>query len=435
MGLNTSGPISLAGTTDGQSIALELGESATAVISLNDSAVRDLGGVASGAIVMPTNFYGASSGPSLSFGSAQSTGVTGVSGTATTYDQYRDRVVLSYGKYPSQGLYAKTGTISGNTITYAAETLIWNANSSPVANLGATYRANDEVTVIFFNESSNSNRGVVTTLNVNTSGIPTRGATSGFGAGTDSITMFGGNVVGFDSDNNNSFAVYKNNSNSGYGEMQVANAGFASITMYNEVVFHSASIDYCSTTFGINGAAVVVFIDANNSNKGKARVASMTNQPSFGNVALFSDAQTEFCTVVFAGSPHYKYVVIYQTSSDNNLKARVGSVSGTGISFGTEVTIDTNYITGFSMSASWNPDDKVVVISWEDRQSSPNAGMAVLGTISGTDITFSGLAAFESGNVNYTSQVYDPDTDQTLIAFADVDASSTLKVVTANVAT
>ena len=60
MALNASGPISLGGSTAGQSINLELGQSATAQVSLNDTNVRSLAGVASGAIVMPTNFYGKS---------------------------------------------------------------------------------------------------------------------------------------------------------------------------------------------------------------------------------------------------------------------------------------------------------------------------------------------------------------------------------------
>lgn len=60
MALNGSGPISLAGSTAGQSIAVELGLSPTGAISLNDAAVRTLAGVPSGAIVMPTDFYGKS---------------------------------------------------------------------------------------------------------------------------------------------------------------------------------------------------------------------------------------------------------------------------------------------------------------------------------------------------------------------------------------
>jgi hypothetical protein len=67
MALNTSGPISLAGATAGQSIAVELGLGTTTQISLNDTSVRTLAGVASGAIIMPTNFYGKSNAFAFSF--------------------------------------------------------------------------------------------------------------------------------------------------------------------------------------------------------------------------------------------------------------------------------------------------------------------------------------------------------------------------------
>lgn len=60
MPLNSSGPISLAGSTVGQSIALELGRSATGQISINDSDVRALAGILSGQIAL-SNFYGKSS--------------------------------------------------------------------------------------------------------------------------------------------------------------------------------------------------------------------------------------------------------------------------------------------------------------------------------------------------------------------------------------
>jgi predicted ATP-grasp superfamily ATP-dependent carboligase len=62
MALNGSGQISLGGATAGQSIATELGQSPTGQISLNDTNVRSLAAVPSGAIIMPTNFYGKSVG-------------------------------------------------------------------------------------------------------------------------------------------------------------------------------------------------------------------------------------------------------------------------------------------------------------------------------------------------------------------------------------
>lgn len=60
MALNPSGPISLGGTTSGQSIAIENGNPGTTTISLNDAPVRSLAGVPSGAITMPTDFWGKS---------------------------------------------------------------------------------------------------------------------------------------------------------------------------------------------------------------------------------------------------------------------------------------------------------------------------------------------------------------------------------------
>ena len=57
MALNATGAISLAGTTAGQSIELELGGDGTTTISLNDTTVRGLAGIASGAVALG-NFYG-----------------------------------------------------------------------------------------------------------------------------------------------------------------------------------------------------------------------------------------------------------------------------------------------------------------------------------------------------------------------------------------
>lgn len=64
MALNPTGPISLGGSTSGESINLENAQPATATVSLNDAAVRGLAGPAFATpgtvIVMPTDFYGKS---------------------------------------------------------------------------------------------------------------------------------------------------------------------------------------------------------------------------------------------------------------------------------------------------------------------------------------------------------------------------------------
>ena len=64
MALNSSGAISLGGSTSGESINLENAQPATATVSLNDAAVRGLAGPSFATpgtvIVMPTDFYGKS---------------------------------------------------------------------------------------------------------------------------------------------------------------------------------------------------------------------------------------------------------------------------------------------------------------------------------------------------------------------------------------
>lgn len=62
MALNTSGVLSIGGTTVGQSINLELGKAQNATSGLADTDLRNLAGVTSGTISM-NDFYGASAGP------------------------------------------------------------------------------------------------------------------------------------------------------------------------------------------------------------------------------------------------------------------------------------------------------------------------------------------------------------------------------------
>jgi hypothetical protein len=84
MPLNPSGAISLGGPVTGQSIAVELGLSPTASISLNQTNVRTLAQVPSGTIIMPTNFYGKSASTNtqkaiFGFGGFIPSGATNVS--------------------------------------------------------------------------------------------------------------------------------------------------------------------------------------------------------------------------------------------------------------------------------------------------------------------------------------------------------------------
>ena len=143
MALNASGPISLGGSTAGQSIALELGLSATGQISLNDAAVRTLAGVASGAIVMPTDFWGKSNEP---IGSLYSWGVgsNGVIGNNTDGLDYSEPALTLGGTTWRDVWPGANGIKEDNTLWYWGPTYngtsganIFNVNKSSPVQVGA----------------------------------------------------------------------------------------------------------------------------------------------------------------------------------------------------------------------------------------------------------------------------------------------------------
>jgi hypothetical protein len=120
MALNSSGPISLAGSTAGQSIAIELGQSATGQISLNDTNVRTLAGVSSGAIIMPTNFYGKSTNFTFS---------PTISTTVTDYDLRAAAVTAGWNQTVpliATVTISATGVIGSSSTSTAA--LIWTGS-------------------------------------------------------------------------------------------------------------------------------------------------------------------------------------------------------------------------------------------------------------------------------------------------------------------
>jgi hypothetical protein len=87
MALCVSGEMSLGGSTTGRSVNLELSRSATAAICMNETDVRTLAGVPSGAISMNC-FYGKSSGPTVLgevFEGGYYTGVVNIGGGVCYY--------------------------------------------------------------------------------------------------------------------------------------------------------------------------------------------------------------------------------------------------------------------------------------------------------------------------------------------------------------
>ena len=85
MALESSGTMSIGGSTSGRSINLELGRSANATSSLGETDLRDLAGVASGAISM-SNFYGASAASNIDYYTGSEWSPAGINGPENAFN-------------------------------------------------------------------------------------------------------------------------------------------------------------------------------------------------------------------------------------------------------------------------------------------------------------------------------------------------------------
>ena len=128
---------------------------------------------------------------------------------------------------------------------------------------------------------------------------------------------------------------------------------------------------------------------------GKARVGTVSGTSiSFGSSTTFLSSTASDINPVYDPDTQ-KVVFAYRDEGDSNKgKARVGTISGTSISFGTEVTFadHTAYMFENNCAVYSTADDKVI-IGYEDGDAT--ILKTVIGTISGTCLLYTSDAADE----------------------------------------
>jgi hypothetical protein len=183
------------------------------------------------------------------------------------------------------------------------------------------------------------------------------------------------------------------------------------------VTFEAATIRESSAAFDSeNNKVVVVYADGGNSNYGTAIVGTVSGTSiSFGTAVTFtsSNIYTDGINATFDSSNN-KIVIAYQRSSQG--KAIVGTVSGTSISFGSEATYTTN--TPDYISATFDNSNNKVVISYRDTSNS-NYGTAVVGTVSGTSISFGSALVFATATTNYINSTFDSSNNKVVTVYRD----------------
>jgi len=206
----------------------------------------------------------------------------------------------------------------------------------------------------------------------------------------------------YDSNSDRVVIAYVDDANSDYGTAIVGTVSGTSISFGSAVVFESAAIYHVSATFDSNSNKVVIaYKDGGNSDYGTAVVGTVSDTSiSFGTPVVFESAGTEQTSATFDSNSN-KVVIVYRDAGNGDKgTAVIGTVSGTAISFGTAVVFEAAIVR--SPVATFDSTNNKIVIAYEDSGNSDN-GTAIVGTVSGTSISFGTAVVWESASTGSTS--------------------------------
>ena len=304
------------------------------------------------------------------------------------------KIIVNYGGVGSvAGAYAEV-TISGTTATLGTPVVF---NSSP--NQGYYYSAlaynpdQDNMLVTYYSDDKGEATAFsFTSTNVSSYvGITDQAISS---AATGKVVCKGGVSTGATAQTSPPFV------------------GAQSTITTNGYYITSA---YDSTTKN----TVFSYYDASNSGYGTARVASISGTTiTYGTPVVYDSAGNATWGVVAYDSNTNRIVIAYRGAPSYYPYAVVGTVSGTSISFGTPVAIEN--IMGTSMAISFDSSANKVVIAYRDNN---GVGKVVVGTPSGTSISFGSIVQFASSVNNATlGLAYDSTNNKTVLVYADTSA-------------
>jgi len=333
--------------------------------------------------------------------------------TSATYDSTNNRVVIAYRDVDNSNYgTAIVGTVSGTSISFGTAVVFESASSDYIST---TFDSTNDRVVIVYRDVGGLSRGtaIVGTVSGTSISFGTPATFSGSNSGDYSSCAF-------DSTNNRIIISYRDGNNSFYGTARVNTVSGTSIFIGTAVVFESASTVFTSTTYdSFNDRVVIAYQDAGNSDYGTAIVGTVSGTSiSFGTAVVFESSGSSSLPISSVyDSTNNRVVIAYRDGGNSDYgTAIVGTVSGTSISFGTAVVFESatsNYI-----STTYDSTNNRVVIVYADGGNS-DYGTAIVGTVSGSSISFGTAVVFESASFDNTSATYDSTNDGVVIAYRD----------------
>jgi len=319
--------------------------------------------------------------------------------------------------------YAKQGIwpIAGNTVpivtTYGTvQTFATGATGSP--RIAIDDRRTQRFVVAYYNNSA-ANVGTMIAGDISGNTV-TYGTAAVF---NNSATYYTSAVAMNKSDADKFVVTYCDVNSSYYGKSRTVTLSGTSISFGSVVTFNSggtfvSALDFDSVE---DSTFAIAFKDSGNSDYGTAIIGTVDGAYtgiSYGSKYVFnSTGSTPSMDIAADPNTSYKFVIVYQVGS-NQGKAVVATRSGTTISYGSVYTFDSGAIQDPKIDFDAANAGKFI-ITFKDNTNS-GYGTCIVGTISGTTLSFGTKAVYLSGSANGATISCDRNTaGQFVVAYQD----------------
>jgi len=322
---------------------------------------------------------------------------------------FRDDSVGDYGK-------VAIGTISGTTVTFGTPVTYRDTSYQNQAQAIAYNPNVANQLMVFYNLASPNNcYSKVGTVS---------GTSISFGSAVQFKSGAGYSLnVSFDPKTAGKFVlVYADTSNNSYGTAIVGTLSGTTASYGSAVVFNSVYSLYTTISYDSNtaGKCLVAYSSDNSSRTGKSILGTVSGTSiSFGSSATFNSSVTNYTCVAADPNTAGKYVIAYRNSGNSSYgTAIIGTVSGSTVSYGTPAVFNSVESDRIGIACDPNTTGKLVIVSQE--VSAGRHGQAHVGTISGTSLTFGSAQEFSASEVQENRVAFNPSSasaGQFLISF------------------
>ena len=358
---------------------------------------------------------------------------------STVYDTTTDRFVSVFADDGNSGygtavVYKITDATTG-AISVGTSVVFNSADSDPNSASNKWICADpDTGRVVAVFRTSSTVKAVVGAVNSGTD-VTTWGSVTAV-AGTDNCQF---PSIVYDPNVDRVLITYKNNTTA--NDPLEAIVGTVTGGTDNSIAFGTKAIvsdtdtNGNATAFDPDTNKILIVYDKRSSNDGASKVATITggtdNTVAFGSEDIFEDAgvASEVSVAYHEGSN--KFVVVYNDESDGHIgKAIVGSISGTDMTYGSSTTYNGD-ASGLH-NAVYDPNSDLVMVVHRT-SSNGNIKVNALDATSGTNNNITdAYTTTVSTNNNGDSSIgiaYDPDLNKTTIVYENADSDFRARTV------